>query len=216
MSEEKALPPRREQIITAAERIFDAKGYAAATMEAVAEEAHVAKGSIYNHFQGKHDLFMQVFAHAVSSSEADTARLVSQAMPASDTLRELLDYWFKRLGDYRRIGRLVLEFWVAAAREGRESELATSFKQMYARWRELLGSIIAQGVASGEFLREFDTPVAAALIMAMLDGITIQTILDVGITVDPPFVAALKRAIMAGLGGGNEPGESESSLRSGK
>ncbi len=201
------LPDRRGQIIAAAENVFEAKGFAAATMEAVAEQAGVSKGSLYNYFQSKHDLFGQVFSHAVTGAEADTEQIIRLDLSAAEKLQRLLDYWFERMGAFKRMGRLVLEFWVTASREGREGELASSFRAMYSRWRELVGSILSQGVEAGEFRQDFDTPVAASLIMAIMDGILMQAILEVGITIDQPFVGALKRAILVALRGRAEPQE---------
>lgn len=47
----------REEILVAAERVFVAKGYAAATIEEIAREAEVAIGTIYNFFRGKEELY---------------------------------------------------------------------------------------------------------------------------------------------------------------
>lgn len=191
--------PRREAILNAAEKVFAADGYAAATVDAVAEEAGIAKGSIYNYFPSKHDLFFQVFLRVVAGAEAEADELMAGACTAAERLHRLLDYWSQRLGYYARIGRLVLECWATAAREGRHGDLAAAFQQMYARWRGMIGKILAEGARSGEFDPEYDTPVAASLILAMLDGIQIQSILDMGLTVDEPFLKALRQTIMLAL-----------------
>jgi AcrR family transcriptional regulator len=193
------LPGKRQAILAAAESVFDARGYAAATMDAVAEEAGIAKGSIYNYFRSKQDLFFQVFARVVSGAEAEVDGLLAGAATPSEKLQRLLGFWSQRLGYHTRIGRLVLECWANAAREDQHGRLAASFREMHARWRGILADILAEGASSGEFDPEFDTPVGASLILAVLDGIEIQSILDVGLTVDETFLAALNRAIMLGL-----------------
>ncbi len=185
-------------------RVFEASGYAATTMDAVAEEAGVSKGSIYNYFPSKHELFQQIFTDAMTSAQAESMNLMSKPISVTATLEKLLDYWFSRLSFHKRIGRLVLEFWATAARE-QQGQLALTFAKTYAQWRERLAGILAQGIEAGEFRPELQTSVAASLIMAILDGIEVQTILDVGIRVDEEFLAALKRAILAALsvrGGG--------------
>jgi AcrR family transcriptional regulator len=48
---------RQRMIIEAAARIFGRAGYDGAEMERVAEEAGIAKGTLYLYFQGKQDLF---------------------------------------------------------------------------------------------------------------------------------------------------------------
>ncbi|MBN9030053.1 MAG: TetR family transcriptional regulator [Rhizobiales bacterium 63-7] len=50
-------PAKREQILDGAKRIFMGKGFDAASMNDVAREAGVSKGTIYVYFQNKEDLF---------------------------------------------------------------------------------------------------------------------------------------------------------------
>jgi AcrR family transcriptional regulator len=202
---EERLARRRQAILDAAERAFGAHGYSATTIDAVAEEAGISKGSIYNYFQGKEDLFVQVFTRVADTGHGDVQRLIDSDLPAADKIDALVDYWSGQMGHYQRIGRLVLEFWASAARGQQEGSLAGTFHEMHTRQRELIGAILAQGVAEGRFSGEVNRPVAESLILAILDGILIQSILDVGITVDEALLTGLKRAIRAGLGAAPEP-----------
>src|ERR1700743_3900652 len=47
----------RELVLAAAQRVFIARGYAGATLEAIAEEAGFSKGVVYSQFGSKPDLF---------------------------------------------------------------------------------------------------------------------------------------------------------------
>lgn len=49
--------PKNRQILNGARKIFLTSGYAEATMEEIAAEAGVSKGTLYNHFDSKDDLF---------------------------------------------------------------------------------------------------------------------------------------------------------------
>jgi AcrR family transcriptional regulator len=54
-----ALPvDRRTQILEAAATIFPQKGYAATTLQDIAQEAGISSSAIYQHFRGKEDLFL--------------------------------------------------------------------------------------------------------------------------------------------------------------
>jgi AcrR family transcriptional regulator len=89
---------RRSEIIIAASRVFDAKGYAATTMDAVATEAKVAKGSLYNYFPSKHSLFVQVFTVALGEDEQATEMLLTEPINATEKVSRYVDFWFSRLG----------------------------------------------------------------------------------------------------------------------
>jgi len=189
---------RRKEILDAAKRVFEAHGYAATTMEAVAEEARIAKGSIYNYFKSKHDLFRAVFLEDLPKNFTDfTAEWTGQGS-AAEKVQKLLDLWYSRLQEHKRAGKLVLEFWATAA-HGEQSELAETFGAVYGHVRSEIAAVIAEGVVGGDFPSHVQPGVAAALILAIFDGIMLQALLDSRVTVDESFVAGLKRAVMAGL-----------------
>ncbi len=192
---------RRLSILSAAMKVFDARGYANATVEAVAERAGVAKGSIYNYFPSKQELFAQVFAKAIGGIEADVDQLLTAASSASERMSRLVDFWFERLEYNKKIGRLILECWATAAREGQTGKLTEMLNQLYATWRSRIGEIIRQGKESGEFAQHIDPSTSASLVMGLTDGIIVQMILAESLKVDEEFLVALKRAILTALTG---------------
>ncbi len=50
-------PEKRAQILQGAAVVFDRDGYEGASMSQIAREANVSKGTLYNHFESKADLF---------------------------------------------------------------------------------------------------------------------------------------------------------------
>ena len=50
-----------EAILTAARRLFGTQGFAATTMDEIAEAARIAKGAVYHHFKTKEAVFEAVF-----------------------------------------------------------------------------------------------------------------------------------------------------------
>jgi len=198
---------RRSEIIIAASRVFDANGYSATTMDAVAAEAKVAKGSLYNYFPSKHSLFVQVFTVALGEDEQAAEMLLDEPITATEKLRRHIDFWYSRLEHYKRIGGLILEFWASAARDEREGELAGIFQQLYSRWHGRISAIIAEGVACGEFRIDVNIPATATSIMAATDGITLYTIMNVGLEFDSDALEVLKRAMLASLTPPQQPRE---------
>jgi AcrR family transcriptional regulator len=51
---------RRQEIVDAAEKVFFSKGMEAATMDDIAGEAELSKGTLYLYFKSKEDLYLQI------------------------------------------------------------------------------------------------------------------------------------------------------------
>jgi len=199
MDQKEKTARKRSDIIIAASRVFDANGYAATTMDAVAAEAGVAKGSLYNYFPSKHSLFVQVFTTALGEDEQTTENLLTQSVGAAKKLSLYVDFWFSRLAHYRRVGGLVLEFWANAARDDRQGEIAGIFQQLYSRWHSRISAIITEGVASGEFRGDINIPAASMAILASTDGITLYTIMNFGAEFDRNALETMKQIMFTGL-----------------
>lgn len=190
--------PRRQELLAAAARTFEQSGYAATTIDAIAAAAGVSKGSVYNYFPSKEMLFEAVFEQAASDAQADIRRRIDTAPSATGKIERILEYWSAESVSMQSMGRLTLEFWATAARE-RQGAIAESFGRFYAEHRSLLEQIIREGVASGEFTVQFPPVVGASLILGVLDGMRLQQIFDMRVATDAEVLAALKKAIFAGL-----------------
>jgi len=71
-------------ILDAARRLFVAHGFANTSIDAIAEQAGVAKGAVYHHFDSKEQIFHRVF-------EEMTGDLASRIPPAARAGKDLLD-----------------------------------------------------------------------------------------------------------------------------
>src|SRR6516225_7680999 len=78
----------REQVLRAALRVFRRKGYAATTLEAIAQEAGFTRGAIYTHFEGKAQLYQLLIQQGfLRLNDA-----FEKAFEADGTLEERLRY----------------------------------------------------------------------------------------------------------------------------
>jgi AcrR family transcriptional regulator len=196
-SNDKILTRKRE-IFSAAEKVFGNQGYAAATVEEVASEAGLSKGSIYNYFTSKQALFAELFREIIRQTEVDVDALLSQDLPARRKLEGLLDLWFDRFPQFHQIGRLVLEFWSSAAADS-EGQFHAVFDELYARNRKRVRGVLLQGERAGEFVLPHGPDIGADLLLGVLDGIELQFLVGVLREVTPEYLAALKHAIFSAL-----------------
>ncbi len=70
---------RRNQIVDAAEKIIFAKGLDQATMDEIAEEAELSKGTLYLYFKNKNELYLAITERGSNILNARFAKVFSSA-----------------------------------------------------------------------------------------------------------------------------------------
>ncbi len=106
----------RAQLIEAAAHVFAHRGFQAATVEEIAEQAGYSHGAVYSNFKGKEDLFLAVFEQYMTQriQEVTQATELEGSFPAR--ARAGADQWMQRFGEDRATFMLHLEFMIHAAR----------------------------------------------------------------------------------------------------
>ncbi len=76
----KSVEKRREEILTAAAKIFSQRGYQAADVQAIAELAEAGKGTVYRYFSSKENLFSSVLQQKLDllKEQVEQARVIHQ------------------------------------------------------------------------------------------------------------------------------------------
>jgi AcrR family transcriptional regulator len=97
---------RRGELLNAALRVFGAKGFEQATMDAIAEEAEVAKGTIYLYYPSKQAIYDAAFQESLSELQRLTDARIEAATNAKDAVGGFVDVrvrYFQEHPDYYRI-----------------------------------------------------------------------------------------------------------------
>jgi AcrR family transcriptional regulator len=128
----------RSLVLDAARRVFMDRGYHAATLEQIAEEAGFSKGVVYSQFESKADLFLALLDKRVDERAAENAELAADLVGA-DGLRVLLDHFVERSHAAPEWGLLLSEFRVHAARN---PEVNRRYAAIHARTVEYLGEVL--------------------------------------------------------------------------
>jgi AcrR family transcriptional regulator len=200
MNDETPRNDKRQRLIDAAERVFGEQGFERATVDMVAAEAGVSKGSVYNYFDSKSELFLAVFLDQLPDEHGELMDNVLTCDGAGAKVELLIDWWFANTAQSEKLNPLLLEFWLSASRH-EDGMIIESLRSRYLLWREVLTNIIANGIATGEFHADQQPANTAAVLMAMFDGLILQGIMKVGVTIDQAFLDRLKQGILASLTG---------------
>jgi outer membrane protein TolC/AcrR family transcriptional regulator len=90
MTDRSVSDRKRACILAAARRVFSRKSYAETAVEDVAEEAQVAKGTLYLYFKSKEQLYLAVLAGDLREMSAEARREMERAEGFREKLRAFL------------------------------------------------------------------------------------------------------------------------------
>ncbi|HEX5402604.1 MAG TPA: TetR family transcriptional regulator [Pseudonocardiaceae bacterium] len=170
----------RQRLLAEAQRLFRERGYAATSLEQIAEAAEVTKGAIYGHFANKEDLMLSALEAAPAPDYSTT--LNDESRPLLDRLTEFgRSVAVREPGDAEELA-VFLEFFAALLRSPDALQRYSSTQER--RLHELADGDIDDLVAGV-------TPVQAWTIgQAMLIGLQIYQRLAPGLVTPEVFAHA--------------------------
>ena len=154
----------RERILACAHARVAEGGFASLTMQALAEDAGIATGSLYRHFSGKGELAAEVFSNACRIEVEALAAVLRGPGSASQRLAAGLEQFAARAWHSRRLAFAL----IAEPVEPEVDEQRLLFREAYA---ELFVDLLDEGVRGGEFRVEQVSLVAACLVGAIAEAL---------------------------------------------
>ncbi|MGD9124774.1 MAG: TetR/AcrR family transcriptional regulator [Desulfarculaceae bacterium] len=198
---------KRRTIVEAAAKVFAARGYNKTLMAEIATEAGVGKGTVYEYFSSKSELFLAVFHWFVDRLTASaTVQFQSLGGSASQRLVALVDSVTSAVDDMNDFCNLTLEFWAATSSWELRDKLKEAITQTYSGYRQAIRVLMEEGKANGEFRPDLDLDSAAAGLLAAMDGLFLQSWFDSQIKALPTTKSFLDILLkgMINPGGGGE------------
>jgi AcrR family transcriptional regulator len=196
-SEPETLCKRRILVESAAE-VFSKKGFAATRVSDISEHAGVGKGTVYEYFSSKEELFFAVFELIKDEIRSRVDTEVTESASAKDVLNAILRSSAEIVTEHREIFSMNLDFWAASRGSAFEDRFSTACQAMYQEYRSLAAAVIRRGQQEGDFRTDFDPDQVATMVVAALDGLGVQSWFDR--SVEPlPATEAFADALCRGL-----------------
>lgn len=85
---------RRESLIRAAIACFVERGYDATSMDSIAEQGGVSKPVLYQHFDSKHDLYMEILLTAVNQLRERVTAVLDNTEAPYDRVKAVVTAYF--------------------------------------------------------------------------------------------------------------------------
>jgi AcrR family transcriptional regulator len=152
----------REILMAAASRLVDRCGVDSVTMDAVAEEAGVGKGTVFRRFESRAGLMAALLNHSETAWQAEVLSGPPPLGPGAEPLDRLLAFGRSRIEVNLRHSDLIQ----AAGASGIRAYAAYSFTAMHVRY--LLGELGVHG----------DIPLLATALLAPLELVILDQLVE--------------------------------------
>jgi AcrR family transcriptional regulator len=183
----------RGELLAAARRVIRRQGFAGATVGEITREAGASLGLLNYHFGTKDEVLAEAFDEIARGELAELEEIARRPDPPAERLAAYLDVsdW----GD-RESWTLWLDAWADAARV---DALRRTLAHYALGWRAALAVVLADGVRAGAWACP-DPGESASIIVAMIDGVGLQSMLHPAEVTPERAGAWCRRFVEAELG----------------
>jgi AcrR family transcriptional regulator len=160
-------PNRPEQILAAASRAIQQRGFANTRIADIAREAGMSTGAIHYYFDVKDEVLSAALKWASERLFDRLDELGRGAASERERLAQVLEIAVPVPGPRRGEYILWIELWVRALQE---PELLPTCEALSNRWRAYFHEPVRRGARSGEFTPAGDPDEVAERLIALVDG----------------------------------------------
>ena len=143
---------RIQSLQEATMRVIARKGMTAATMQEIADEAGVAKGTIYLYFRDRDELVEKTFESAMTQLSAQIDSALEKDIPFDEKLRSIFAAQLAFFGANREFFRLYLSLRAAEGSERHRRHKQVCHPRYQARVQKL-ADVLEAAMAQGEIRR---------------------------------------------------------------
>lgn len=157
------MSQRERQILDAAAKVFREKGYQRATIEDVAKEVGILKGSLYYYIKNKNELLFKIGIVPLKTTTEELKSIVQGDAAPSEKLKKAIR---ERIRAFEKYHTEMTVFFQEKFEELPEEEreiLRNGQREDERLWSQ----IIYEGIEKGEFRENLDVKIITKAIMGM-------------------------------------------------
>jgi AcrR family transcriptional regulator len=154
----------RDEILDAAARVFRRRGYGAATVEDIANELGILKGSLYHYIKSKQELLYAVVIDPLRAANDAFDEVLSEGGSVETRIRKAVEAHMEVIQDqFPRLSIALIE-----RLELPEAQL-TELRALMRRYREGWTALLTEGIETGVVRADLDPPLATLAFLGMLN-----------------------------------------------
>lgn len=168
---------KRTRLIDAAIDLLLEQGYAATTIQQVAEKAGVSKGAVYLYFKSKNELMLAIMDHLDVKTKDEVAAIRASDAPPRERLRTQITYQLNEVLENQQI----IEVYLRESEIGLNEEMLLLAQRIRADWQKIQEDFIYD--VFGDPCKEYLTDLAVTLngiineyyMILLLDKVNLNT-----------------------------------------
>ena len=168
---------KRKEIMEAAIAVFSRTGYHRTKIKDIADEAGLGKGTVYEYFDSKEDLFLKMAEHLFGQYLENQEAMLRTIADPEKQIRTLISSSIEQAAMWTGMIYLYIDMWAEMDRKGEEDELRRIMAGLLDNTAGMLSNYIRKGQAQGAF-KDFDAHLVAHILLAVLDGLMFQLLVD--------------------------------------
>lgn len=161
---------RKSEILSAARIVFSRKGFHDATIDDIAQEAGVAKGTVYLYFKSKQEIYVEALRDGVSQLIEDMRAEAALPGSAEERLRRVLAAKIAFFDKHRDF------FQILQSELGHIEKSIAECKDLYVEQGRIFEGILRDGIREGS-VQDVNTKKTAYAIADLTRGVAIQRLL---------------------------------------
>jgi AcrR family transcriptional regulator len=186
----------RDELLSAALRVFAARGYLQASVDEIAAEAGYSKGALYWHFTGKEELLQTLLEERIDRPMRDMVALLESAPAERDMSIEATSEFARQLDEQREALLLDREYWSLAIRD---PQLRARYAKRQTKLRDGFAKALkARAAHLGTPDLRMPAQDVARIVIGILNGLTVDELVEPG-SVGPQLLGDALALIYAGL-----------------
>lgn len=146
----------------AATKVISQKGYFQTSISEIADEAGISVGTIYNYFETKQEILLDIFSKEFEDRKKFYKELSRQNIPLVEEIRAILDRHFSQLESHKELLRVIVQ-----ERFKPGSKLGEQLDRQYREVISYVENLVKQALENGQIRKCEPKIVAMALIGAV-------------------------------------------------
>ncbi|MFD2115314.1 TetR/AcrR family transcriptional regulator [Paenibacillus yanchengensis] len=155
----------KDKIVDAAIKLFSELGYHRTSMDDIAKEANVAKGTLYYHFTGKGELFEVIVTSGMHMLREKVDQALTEDSDPDQLIRTIVSKHIELFSQYSELVHIIFNEMT----NGIEPPILERINKLKQEYINFLSGVLTFGYTDGA-LKKFNSDIAAAGLLGMLES----------------------------------------------